>query len=271
MARLVYPQILEELIEDEVFQPPFIKLVPYKKNFKVTQTTDQEVETVDGTKKVSAGEISEDKIEKGFDNVTEIILPMPPQIVDSLSGNFQAVEGLGKIMKSGIGGYIKWKVLKGLGSFGGLLPQEIVMAIKSGIFGGGLDNPHEQLLYSGHNRRTFTLSYEDMKPVNREEENTLKNIIDVLKSASIGGYGDLVITAPPSWDIEFYSDSDTLILSYRNCKISDFNETMGGQNTESFSRMESGFPLTSLTITLNEMDFANQRSLKRYNKSYERE
>lgn len=271
MTRLVYPQILEELIEDDEFQPPFVKLVPYKKNFKVTQTTKQEVETVDGTKKFSAGEISEDKVEKGFNNVTEIILPMPPQIVDSLSGNFQAVEGLGKIMKGGFGSYIKWKVMKGLGSFGGLLPQEIVMAIKHGIYGGGLDNPHEMLLYSGHNRRTFNLAYEDMKPVDEDEENVLKNIIDVLKSSAIGSYVDMVIYAPPSWDIEFYSDSDTLILSYKNCKISSYDETLGSQNSESFARMESGFPITSINIAFNEMDFTNQNSLKRYNKSYSQE
>ena len=266
MTRLIYPLELKDILEDDDYQPPFVKLIPKTKRYDSTNKIEVEVE-VAGTKQIeSLPEYKEEKERPEVEVtdvgiVTEIILPMPPSIVNSLSNNFQSVEGMGMIQK-GVGKYLKWKAVKALGSFGGLLPQEIVLAIKSKIQGGAIDNPHEKLLPAGHNRRSFNLTYENLKPTSSEEEAQLRAIIDTLKYCSIGSYGDYVVFGPPSFDIEFHSVAGNIILQYENCKIANFDETMGGSG-ESFERMVSAFPITSLNITFNEMDYTTREKLIR--------
>jgi hypothetical protein len=261
MASLVYPLILEKMIKNNEIDPPFVRLTPKTKTYKLEKGEPIEDTVINGTTitkdkvNISTKQTESDSI--GFtedDNVIKsIILPMPPSVTDNLSGNFQSVEGLGMLSR-GLGEYIKWKGYKILGSLGGMLPQEVVAGIKSGLFGGGIDNPHDKLLYAGHNRRSFDLNYEKMLPTSREEEEVMRRIINIFRMSSIGNYSREVIQAPISWDVEFHSSIDNVILRYVDCQISSNNSTWGG-DSESFERMESGYPVPGINITMNEMNY----------------
>lgn len=266
-SQLVYPSILGKLIKDPTYDPPFIELVP-KKKILDKEYIEKKIETelINGTKTTKKDTYKKPIDKIGIDSngkiIKQIILPMMPQIVDTLSGNFSQVEGMGMLAK-GVDAYLKWKGFKMLSSLGGALPQEVALALKSGIFGAAVDNPHDKLLYAGHNRRTFNINYNNLKPVSEADEQILKTIINILKQESIGTYEPYVVHGPASWDVSFHSSIDTVCLKYYGCQISNFEETLGGEG-EGFARMNSGFPITGFSISMTEMDYVTKKRLKRY-------
>ena len=266
-TRLIYPLVLKDLINDNEIKAPFVKLIPKTSRIRKTnETFDVEIEQDGQTKKTSVPKQKQEapiKLLKYEDQeVNEIILPMPPNIVNSISGNFQSVEGLGMLAGGDIGKYVKWKMTKAAMALTNALPQEVVMAIKSGIFGGAIDNPHEKTLYAGQNKRSFTLTYENIIPTSAQEETEIRNIINAFLFCSVGEYTQWIIKAPPSFDVEFHSTPGNIILSYNNCKISGLEETMGGIG-ESFASMESSWPIFNISVTFNEMDFVTANNLLR--------
>jgi hypothetical protein len=268
MTRLIYPLELRDLIEssgDNVsdsggYYPPFVRLIPKEQKITVGESTKVEVETAEGktVESLPTSKTSKQYTVVKVPNVgviSEIILPMPPQIINSLSSNYQGVEGLGLIQNKGKLAYLKHVAVKKFLNPLGALPDAVVAAIKQNIFGGGIYNPHEKLLFAGHDRRSFGLSYDDLKPTSKEEEDQLDAIINTLEYCSIGRYGDWVVTGPPSFDVEFHSIPGHVILEFKNCKIVSFDNTMGGSGGDGIARMSSGFPISSIEVAFNEMDY----------------
>jgi len=258
---LVFPTKLREMInaskellaKEKTPYVSFIALYPIGTKVIIPgiseQLKDDTVAKLDEEEAGGKTKIKEIKL-KGID---AIILPIRPT-ADTIVGQWQSVEGMN--LGGGLGEYIKWKGYKALSGIAStILPQEVVFAMKSGAFGGGIDNPHDKLAYAGHARRNFDLAWEFMKPRNREEEEILAQIVSVFRITSVGAYGDYVITPPINWRVEFSSfPSYKKYLVYRRCGISNITTQFGG-NDGNFKAMESGLPFLNLSISFNELDY----------------
>ena len=194
-----------------------------------------------------------------------ITLPIRP-VTDSITGEYQSVEGLGKL-REGMASYIAWKGYKKLsGLIGSVVPSEIAIAAKTGLLGGGIDNPHDKLLFAGHQRRSQDFSWDFLKPANKDEEAVLRAIVNVFRKSSLGSYGPLVIGAPPRWKVEFYSGPMFVkggkpFLRYKSCGIQNCAVKFGGE-TDDFNAMESGMPFISLSLSLSELEYPSQEDVE---------
>jgi len=189
--------------------------------------------------------------------VDAIFLPIRP-ISDEISAQWTKIEGMAL---GNISAYLKWKLYKSLsGVANAVLPSEVVYAMKTGQFGGGIDNPHERLAFAGHERRNFTIAWEFMKPESREEEEMLTKIISMFKMSALGGYSATVITPPISWEVSFNSFPDYKnFVKYKRVGFTTVNSTFGGEGD--FHAMQSGMPFVSLTLTGSELDYPTQKDV----------
>ncbi|HQL66764.1 MAG TPA: hypothetical protein PK151_04375 [Caldisericia bacterium] len=189
--------------------------------------------------------------------VDAIFLPIRP-ISDEISAKWSNIEGMAL---GNISAYLKWKLYKSLsGVANAVLPSEVVYAMKTGQFGGGIDNPHERLAFAGHERRNFTIAWEFMKPESREEEEMLTKIISMFKMSALGGYSATVITPPISWEVSFNSFPDYKnFVKYKRVGFTTVNSTFGGEGD--FHAMQSGMPFVSLTLTGSELDYPTQKDV----------
>ena len=184
----VYPKKLEEFIknEDTAEYATFIK---FKIKLKKYKSLDIDTTKLDVAKEAISGTLFSEGIEKVFrfeDTITtekppieELILPIIPTS-DSLSGNYEGVEGLARVRraiegKNGLGEAARHLVSSAVGKIGSVVSfvadfKAETAAIAEKFAGGGTFNPHEGMLFSGHNRRSFSLTYQFMKPESREEE-----------------------------------------------------------------------------------------------------
>lgn len=222
--------------------------------------------------------------------VKEIILPIMP-ISDTLNGNVRGREGLGLVSGEAIAGTLKnivdevksGSVIGITGSIGsafiksskytmnkayragmGLMEKFSVesIALKQAFGGGGVDNPHEQLLFDGHDRRSFSLSYDFLKPETKEEEQILVYILEVFRVCSLGSYENYVITPPPTVNVEFISLPEySNFITYKKCYVTT-NVVFGGSGKIGFESMESGFPFAKLTMNFAESEFITQKDAK---------
>lgn len=187
-------------------------------------------------------------------SIDSIILPIMP-VDDNINCEWTSVEGMGL---GNLTEYIKWKLYKvGSGIVGNILPSEAVYSMKQGIFGGGIDNPHDRLAFAGHSRRNFTLGWDFMKPESQEDEKILSQIISAFRILSLGTYDKFVIIPPISWTIDFMSFPNyTPLFTYKRCGFNSVQTKMGGEGE--WHAMESGFPFMSLTLEINELDYATR-------------
>lgn len=250
---LVYPHELRDMINNSSEQDPvaFIKftpsapkvIMPAIKKEKQSDKLNTEEEKVE--------------IEPQQIFIDSIFLPIKPAN-DEISAGWQGVEGMGLGDKWA---YAKWKLYK---SFSGIanavLPSEVVYAMKTGKFGGGIDNPHERQAFTGHQRRNFTIAWDFLKPTSREEEETLTRIVSMFRMSALGGYGAYVITPPISWNISFNSfPGYKNFLVYNRCGFTTVASTFGGEGD--FHAMESGMPFLSLSLTGGELDYVSQKNV----------
>jgi hypothetical protein len=189
--------------------------------------------------------------------VDAIFLPIKP-ISDEISAQWTKIEGMGLGNKWA---YAKWKLYKSLsGVANAVLPSEVVYAMKTGAFGGGIDNPHDRLAFGGHERRNVTIAWEFMKPESREEEEVLTKIISMFKMSALGGYSATVITPPISWEVSFNSFPDYKnFVKYKRVGFTTVNSTFGGEGD--FHAMQSGMPFVSLNLTGSELDYPTQKDV----------
>jgi len=257
---LVFPAKLKNLINDRENQISFVRFYPIAEI--------QIMPNVEELKNDKKAEVKKDlkEVEKKPVNITlnSITLPIKP-VSDSLTGEYQSIEGLGKLQQ-GLGDYIVWKGYKALsGALGGMVPSEIAIAAKTGLLGGGIDNPHDKSLFSGHQKRSQNFSWDFLKPANKEEERELISILNVFRKSSLGSYGKVVISPPPKWKVEFYSgplyDTSKPFLRYKSCGITNCVVNFGG-DTENFNAMESGLPFISLSMTLSELEYPTKKDVE---------
>lgn len=189
--------------------------------------------------------------------VDAIFLPIRP-VSDELSAEWTKIEGMGLGNKWA---YAKWKLYKSLsGVANAVLPSEVVYAMKTGAFGGGIDNPHDRLAFAGHQRRNFTIAWEFMKPESREEEEILTKIVSMFRMSALGGRGAMVITPPISWEVSFNSFPDYKnFVKYKRVGFTTVNSTFGGEGD--FHAMQSGMPFVSLSLTCSELDYPTQKDV----------
>ena len=248
----VYPHKLRDIIntagKNGRDQASFVKFTPSASKV-IVPTIIPEPETK--SKKVKDDDPNKVKIKYIDVGIKGIFLPIKPT-EDTVVGSWQSVEGMGF---TGIEEYATWKGYKALsGILLTILPQEAVFAMKSGVFGGGIDNPHDRLAFAGHSRRSFQIAWEFMKPANAEEEETLNSIISIFRMTSLGNYGKYVIAPPPAWQISFHSFPNyKTYLAYRRCGFASVNVKFGGEGD--FHAMESGMPFMSLSLDVNELDY----------------
>ena len=269
---LVYPQKLEDWIKGQgntldAITQGHVAFVRFKLKRSVVKTVKvDEAKITEAEKEFKEGKSISNTSEQG-DSITsieppiqEIILPIRP-IDDSLSGNWTAVEGLALLQQS-FGKYLGWKFIKSMsGVASRILPQEVMVAFKQGILGSSIDNPHEVLLYSGTNRRTFEIAYEFLKPESEEDEKRLVAILDTFRACSIGSYGEYVISPPPTLDVEFISlPGYNNFLRYTNCGIQNCSVTFGGAGDQ-FNAMESGLPFASIALQFGELFYPTHDKL----------
>jgi len=248
--KLIYPHKLEEMINNDESEPAsYIRLIPLMTK-----------RTVDVAAQLTKESMKPMKI-------SQIILPIMP-VEDVIQNNWTSVQGthlLAEYMKYGkIKGVAKYAAFKAERTLGGLLPAEIAYAMKQGFRGSGVDNPHEKVLYAGHNRRSIPMAWEFMKPESEEEEETLRIILEFIRMTAVGAYGEQVITAPISWKIEFVSEPYENFLMYRRCGIDNVTVRFGGDG--SFKAMESGMPFASLSMSMNELDYPRPEDFRIRNK-----
>ena len=174
-------------------------------------------------------------------------------MTDTITQNYQGYEGAN--YKGGILAFLE---RKGAGALNAALPSELAYAIRTNFFGGGIDNPHEKILYAGHQRRNFTISWDFLKPDNLEDEKILLDIINIFRRNSIGYYENVIIKPPTYWNIEFYIQTEGSavkpILVYKQCGFSNVAVTYGGQG-EGFKVLKSGTPLLSLSMDISEVEY----------------
>ena len=261
---LVFPNALRKRIDDDhvkAFEAEFegldvsgsavsfIKFTPRSYSVRVPVLAPKKKKDKEGK------QIVEKKIiNTGID---AIILPIR-STTDSIDNDFSSVEGLGF---RDLGKYLLWRLKKGgMGMISAPLPKEVAISMKRGIFGGGMDNPHDDMLYGGYQRRTFDLSWEFLKPVNQEEEELLMKLVSIFRMSSIGGYGELVITPPVTWDISFHSlPNYPSYLRFKKCAF-DCEVVFGG-DSDGFKAMESGAPFISLSLKVQELVRASRKDL----------
>ncbi len=189
--------------------------------------------------------------------VDAIILPIRPT-EDSIMSTWEQKEGMA-MFDSGTNAtnYLAYKALSGISS---KLSENAIIALKSKLFGGGLDNPHDKMIYSGHMRRTFQIAWEFMKPSSKEDEKTLNNIVSIFRMTSMGGYSSTVITPPANWRISFHSLPDyENYLVYKRSAFSNVSVKFGGDGE--FHAMKSGMPFLSLSLDVNELDYPSREDV----------
>lgn len=266
---IVFPQKLEEWIKNQgnsiddidQGQVAFIRFKFSRNIIRTIEVDDAKVAQIE--KDIREGKIKEsdyngekgDVIEVTEPPIQEIILPIRP-VEDTLSGNWRGVEGL-KLLQESFGKYLGWKIMKEMSGIASkTLPHEVMVAVKQGVLGGGLDNPHEALLYAGHERRSFSISYDFMKPESAEDEKRLVAILDTFRVCSIGNYDGYVITPPPLVTVSFVSlPNYNNFMRYTNCGIQSCKVSYGGTKGDAFNAMQSGLPFATLSLTFGEMDY----------------
>jgi len=248
---LIYPFELKDAINSSITSQSisFVKFTPSSPKIKMPVLVKK---SDTGIPQEESTEVKEQQV-----MIDAIFLPIKP-IVDSLSSNWSNVQGMGL---GSLSEYLKWRAYKGLsGVMSRVLPEEVAIAMKTGAFGGGIDNPHDRQLYSGYSRRNFSVGWEFLKPTSREEEDVLTKIISFFRMSSMGGYGKLVITPPISWNVSFNSfPGYKNFLLYRRVGLQDVSVTFGGDGE--FSAMSSGMPFMNLSLTCAELDFANRKDV----------
>jgi len=252
---LVFPLKLKNYINEDADFASFVKFTPKASKFKIPTLEDIK-KNENSSSKSEAGKVEEVPVSVPLDC---IILPIRPT-VDTLTANWQGVEGAGALA-GGWTNYLTWKGAKALSGIAStILPQELVLAYKAGFLGSAIDNPHEKLLFAGHERRTFDIAWEFLKPESEEDEKVLSDIISIFRKTSVGTYETLVIGPPPTWEIEFYSFPMTdPYLIYEKCGVSA-SVGFGGDGNE-FKAMESGMPFMSLSLSITELDYPTEKIL----------
>jgi len=256
---LVFPSKLEDYINESGSNAEkkdldayvsFVKFVPSSPKIIVPEI-EEEAETTSKKDSLKKEDDVKVKIQELSIGVDAIILPIRPT-EDTINGSWQSVEGMGF---GNLGSYLSWKLKKTLGGIAStILPQEAVFAMKSGMFGGGIDNPHDILAFAGHSRRSFTIAWDFMKPANRRDEEILTQIVSIFRMSSLGSYGHYVIGPPVSWKVDFYSlPKYPQYLRYRRCGFNSVSAKFGGD--ERFHAMESGMPFLSLSLDIGELDY----------------
>lgn len=255
---LFFPYKLRDVINDVSIPVAFVQFSPINE-IQIMPQIDDISNLEKNIIKEDAKEIEKTKVIVKLKSIT---LPIRP-VSDTITGEYQSVEGVGKI-EQGLGKYILWKGYKALsGAIGGVIPSEIAIAAKTGLLGGGIDNPFDKLLFSGHQRRSQDFTWDFMKPANKEEERTLRAIINIFRKSSLGHYGDYVIGPPPKWKVEFYSQptfETKPFLRYKSCGISNCTVKFGGDGDD-FNAMESGVPFMSLNLSLSELEYPTQEDV----------
>ena len=246
---LVYPHNLRDLINSSSESDPvaFVKFTPKSPKITVPRLTEKPLDP----STVETGQDDQIEIIEQSIAVDAVFLPIRP-VQDDLSGNWQSIEGMGL---GNLGAYLKWKMYKSLsGVASTVLPQEAVYAMKTGVFGGGIDNPHDRLAFGGHQRRTFNIAWEFLKPVNRSEEQTLIQIASLFRMGTLGGYGAYVIAPPMYWEVSFSSfPSYKNFLRYGRVGFQSCSITFGGD--DDFHAMESGMPFLQMSLACSELDY----------------
>ena len=273
-GRIIYPSKLEDWIKSNGntgadITEGSVAFIRFKlSQTKIKQITVDEAKIEAAEKSIKEGKLDyntedetyKDDIKSIEPPISEIILPIVP-VTDTTSGSWTGVEGLG-LLQQGFGKYLSWKFLKGLSGIAStVLPKEIMVAFKNKVLGGGLDNPHEKLMYSGHERRSFDVAYTFMKPESKTDELRLKAIIDTFRVCSVGGYGDLVISPPPTISVDFVSlPIYNNFLRYGRCGLQSCVITYGGEG-EQFAAMKSGMPFVTISLTFGELDYVTPNQL----------
>lgn len=263
---LVYPLQLRDMIlklDSIGTEKPIISFVefsplvetikiPTVKEFMTETTNPKTKKTMSKKETTVSVEIKKQKLA-----IDSIILPIKP-IEDTLDGSWSPIEGMGF---GSYKDYFQWKLMKGLtGVASTILPQEVVIAMKQGVFGSAIDNPHEKLMFSGNTRRSFSIGWNFMKPRNRNEERLLVLIANLLRIGSIGTYGKMLIYPPITWSVKFHSLPDyPSFLRYDRCGFASVAVKFGGSG-DNFNAMSSGFPFLSITINVNELEFPTRES-----------
>lgn len=252
---LTYPRRLKREIDNSKANDPvaFVKLTPMSTKVTVPDVKYENIASKKNETPVEKALSDEPKLKVVEESikVDAIILPIRP-VDDDLTGQYSQVEGMAL---GSIGAYMGWKMYKSMaGVASAVLPQEVVIAMKTGIFGGGLDNPHDRMLFAGHQRRSFSLKYDFMKPENEKDERTLGQIVSLLRMSVLGGYGKFVITPPLQWKVSFHCFPNyPNFLQYERCGLTNAQVAFGGQ--EQFHAMESGMPFLSLSLSFAELDY----------------
>jgi len=245
---LIFPKKLKGYINDMQESMSFIVLKPRSTNITVDRTTKQSKNTT-----------------QQFP-LKYIILPIR-KASDNLNNNFREIEG-GEFIRmndfAGLERYAKWKFyklgMKAVSSKLSVLPTELIGAASRQLTGGNISNPKSGLFSTGHSRRFLSLSYEFLKPESREDEDTLRMILDIFNT-NISEYGEYTIKDPIFWDIDFISFPNySGYLRMRNCGLRVKDVNYGGVG-EAFTAMESGFPLPSFDLEFIELDFATKDNL----------
>lgn len=275
---LVYPSSLaDENVTGRAyvkFQPKIVKMIT---KLQKSNLVDKE-KRIEEQRKVALakGLIDGDKI------VNSIILPIS-KASDNLKSNYKLMEGLDLLAS---GDYLQWfgansaktaqfigqiaTKIPGAGMIGDKLqslsnvmtslPEEWKALARSVIGGGFMENPHDMLIYNGTDRRNFVITYNLLKPQNKDDEETLRKIRKIFRASQIGDYRGIFSTISPfSWFVGFYSygvDLQTSIepfLQYNNCGLVNAVTNFGGNN-DIFTRTPSGDPITDMTLSFAELE-----------------
>jgi len=98
------------------------------------------------------------------------------------------------------------------------------------------------------------------KPENKRDAEILNDIASIFRMCSVGGYGNWVITPPPTWKIEFYSmPAYPRFLRYARCGIEATVQFGGGD--DEFKAMEDGQPFLSLSLQCSNLNYDTPNDL----------
>lgn len=252
-----------------------------------TESAKKEVrDRIEKTKKIL---YARDLVTKDDEIIRSITLPIN-KISDSLKSNYKLMNGLDllasgqyaswgatnipRLLKMGgnligslpLGGFAG-KAIGGVGSVLANLPDEWKALGRSVFANGYMENPHDMMIYDGVERRSFAITYNFMKPQNRDEEEDLKLIRKIFRSTQIGNYKENIwsVSAPTSWYVAFYSrpldngldwsHTPPPFLTYNNCGLVNSTFNFGDQSQDiNFSRMESGEPIFDMSLSFLELE-----------------
>jgi len=285
--RQYFPLDLKNKIE-EGNSVAFIKFAPRKfttltKNYNPDTRELNPKETISANiEKGISGEL-QTKLSavKGYNN---IYLPIRP-VIDTLKANYKSVAGLelldhkdymsyaGHLVSSGKVNEMLAK-LPMIGKYVGMMNSMATSLApaefwRQGLLGSGYAlNPNDLVIYTGTDRRHFSMEYAFLMPSSHEEEVALNDIIEMFKKGTIGEHKNMGLEDPIHWFVDFFSLTDTLhdgshidngsskdtgqnpYLSYFNCVLQNVSIKYGKDND--VYRTPTGMPVRTIKLDFYE-------------------